>query len=104
MWVMDNLTGTLLQGCFRAHGTRSRQVSPPQTSCFSTMMSIGSWGAHSGSRLMVTRVGGCLGVTGEETEGTKTLPNTAGLIHFQEFSHNPPSGLPQAPLSARGAL
>ena len=29
VWVKDNLTGTLFQGCVEAGGTRSRQVSPP---------------------------------------------------------------------------
>ena len=29
MWVKDNLTETLFQGCVGDHGTTSRQVSPP---------------------------------------------------------------------------
>ena len=29
MWVKDNHTETLFQDCVGAHGTRSRQVSPP---------------------------------------------------------------------------
>ena len=97
MWVKDDLTGTLFQGCVKAGGTKSRQVSPL------AMMSVGSWGAHSGSRLMVTRVRGPWSESwGQQRD--KNTPDTLDLIPFQEFPPNPPSGLTQAPSSARGAL
>lgn len=89
--------GTLFQGCAGARGTRDSQVSP-QTSCFHAPPLV--TGEHSGPGPLVARLGGA-----GDSWGTwgRRRPDSSGLIPFQRFSPNPPSGLTRAPWSPRGA-